>query len=542
MNAAELEISGGTLIDQLLEEQQRLTAVERFAQKHERIDFPLQEKYYRDLIPLSKPAPGQQYAFAVNLDKCTGCKACVSACHSLNGLEEHEAWRDVGFIVSDDKQTAYQQTVTSACHHCQEPGCLEGCPVAAYDKDAETGIVRHLDDQCIGCQYCTMKCPYDVPKYSTRLGIVRKCDMCHDRLAVGEAPACVQACPHEAIQITLVDVARVKGEAKPGTRMLPGAYDSSYTIPTTSYLSNRPIPETAKSANAHRLHLEHAHWPLIIMLLLSQMAVGIFITIAAIGVFFPVLYRTITFPASVVAFLALNIGLAAATLHLGRPLGAWRFFLGLRTSWMSRELLAFTIFTGATFLCLGVDWFFPVSTISVAFTIATALIGIGAVFTSAMIYIDTHREFWKSKLTFTKFYGTSALLGLIATGTICAWTNLLLSTETLAITHDIALLALSILMAFTLWEFSQHRHALRNPANPTHRSALIIEKLLPWMIPAQSILAVALTLFLFGMVLNSGFFATLLMSLSLVMSCSYFLLERYTFFVAVVPYRMPGGV
>ena len=56
----------------------------------------------------------------------------------------------------------------------------------AYDKDPETGIVRHLDDQCIGCQYCVLKCPYDVPKYSERLGIVRKCDMCVGRLRAGE--------------------------------------------------------------------------------------------------------------------------------------------------------------------------------------------------------------------------------------------------------------------------------------------------------------------------------------------------------------------
>src|SRR5262249_30553233 len=107
--------------------------------------------------------PGQQYAFSVDLDACTGCKACVSACHSLNGLDDHETWRHIGTLQGGTTRHPIQQTVTTACHHCLEPACQQGCPVGAYEKD--TGIVRHLDDQCIGCQYCILKCPYDVPQY-----------------------------------------------------------------------------------------------------------------------------------------------------------------------------------------------------------------------------------------------------------------------------------------------------------------------------------------------------------------------------------------
>ena len=131
--------------------------------------LPAQARYYHDLIPAAKPGLGEQYAFAVDLDACTGCKACVSACHSLNGLEENETWRKVGLLHGSTETEPYRQTITTACHHCVEPGCLEGCPVMAYEKDDETGIVRHLDDQCIGCQYCMLKCPYDVPQYSERL-------------------------------------------------------------------------------------------------------------------------------------------------------------------------------------------------------------------------------------------------------------------------------------------------------------------------------------------------------------------------------------
>src|SRR5690606_25578319 len=136
--------SARTLIDELLAEQQRLTAVERFSRLHETNGLPAQARYYRDLIPQTKPQPGQQYAFEVDLDRCSGCKACVTACPSLNGLVETERWRSVGLLISDDWRTPHMQTITTACHHCVEPGCLEGCPVLAYDKDPATGIVRHL--------------------------------------------------------------------------------------------------------------------------------------------------------------------------------------------------------------------------------------------------------------------------------------------------------------------------------------------------------------------------------------------------------------
>src|SRR4051812_19191576 len=106
------------LIDELLAEQQTLTAVDRFSQLHQRDGATAQERFYRDLIPLAKPRPGEQYAFRVDLDRCSGCKACVSACHSLNGLDEGESWRTVGLLVGGNTS---QQHVTSSCHHCLDP-------------------------------------------------------------------------------------------------------------------------------------------------------------------------------------------------------------------------------------------------------------------------------------------------------------------------------------------------------------------------------------------------------------------------------------
>ena len=245
------------MVAKLLADQADLSAVEAFAAA-EQIRAPEEHKRYQQLLPAAPPGPGQQYAFEIDLDTCTGCKACVSACHSLNGLDTNEAWRSVGLIHGGESAGGYQQTVTSSCHHCVDPGCMNGCPVNAYEKDETTGIVRHLDDQCIGCQYCTLTCPYDAPKYSADRGIVRKCDMCTGRLAEGEAPACAQACPNGAIRIRVVDKAEATSISASGA-FLKGAPDPKQTLPTTVYKTKREVPDNAVPGDFFTLAPQHSH-------------------------------------------------------------------------------------------------------------------------------------------------------------------------------------------------------------------------------------------------------------------------------------------
>src|SRR4029077_7332123 len=109
------------LLDQFLREQQTLTAVERCAQRHAALEDPHGERRYRDILPASAPSAGQQYAFEVDLDACTGCKACVTACHNLNGLDDGEAWRSVGLLHGGSAVAPVQQSITTACHHCLDP-------------------------------------------------------------------------------------------------------------------------------------------------------------------------------------------------------------------------------------------------------------------------------------------------------------------------------------------------------------------------------------------------------------------------------------
>src|SRR5688572_22831409 len=239
-----------TLLDQVIADQGQLTAVAAFSLAHDR--GAIKTPHYRDLIPLSLPKPGQQFAFEVDLDRCSGCKACVAACHSLNGLDDHESWREVGTLISNDWRRPFRQTVTTACHHCVDPGCLNGCPVLAYEKDPVTGIVKHLDDQCIGCQYCVLMCPYDAPKFNAERGIVRKCDMCSDRLANDEAPACVQSCPNGAIRITVIDQAQAVQESQTNV-FLPGAAAPEITIPTTTYKTKKSLPRNMLPADFYQV-------------------------------------------------------------------------------------------------------------------------------------------------------------------------------------------------------------------------------------------------------------------------------------------------
>ena len=401
----------GFLADLLADQGQLQTPVARLAAAHGSPGSQL-SALSSQLIPLTTPGPGEQYAFEVDLDACSGCKACVVACHALNGLEENESWRDVGFVHGGTPAAPFQQTVTTACHHCADPACLNGCPVLAYEKDPVTGIVRHLDDQCIGCQYCVLKCPYDVPKYSERLGIVRKCDMCHQRLGAGEAPACVQACPTAAITIVKVSV-HVSGHPHVDTSaFLPVAPDPAYTQPTTRYLSAKPLPANLVAADAAALRPQPAHWPLVIMLTLLPVSVGCY---AAAASFIP--NRFVTYYITNLAWLLGATGLAASVFHLGQPLRAWRIFLGWRKSWLSREAMVFGAWFGlATLTTLTAAGLVPAILslrLLLGATVATGLLGLGC---SVMIYVDTRRQFWRLAQTAPRFFGTAALatLALIA--------------------------------------------------------------------------------------------------------------------------------
>jgi Fe-S-cluster-containing dehydrogenase component/DMSO reductase anchor subunit len=559
-----------TPIDRYLREQQTLTAVERFSRHHDADVLPAQARYYRDLVPLGRPGAGQQYGFEVDLDACSGCKACVAACHRLNGLDDGEAFRSVGTLVGTapappeaepalDLATmsitggvAWQQTVTTACHHCVDPACLNGCPVDAYEKDPATGIVHHLDDQCIGCRYCTLMCPYEVPQYNPSRGIVRKCDLCADRLAEGEAPACVQACPTSAISVTVVDVADAVAAAGQGEALVPAAPGSSLTVPTTRYRSTRPIPAEALPADHFSVVPGHAHPPLTIMLVLTQAAIGAFVAdlvlrrVALAGL------AEMVRPVDAVAALGVGLlALGASVFHLGRPQYAWRAVIGLRHSWMSREGVALAAFAGLAAVyaaALGLGAPRPVVDV---LGLAVAGAGAAGVGCSAMIYVVTGKRWWRARETFPKFVLTAVVAGsalILAVASIAAG----VTDAGGAVLASAAPLLLAVgggTVVKLAGELALLRHLRDRELSELRRTAMLLRGDLHHWLEARVAAGVAGGIVLPVVLWANWTQADPSVPASIVLSLAVVVLvlvgeltERWTFFTAVSSPRMPGGV
>jgi formate dehydrogenase iron-sulfur subunit len=549
------------LVAQLLDDQQDLSAVERFAGRHQAATADVKARYYRDLLPAALPKDGEQYAFEVDLDLCSGCKACVTACHNLNGLDEGETFRDVGFLHGGASDSTVVQHVTTACHHCLEPACMQACPVNAYEKDPLTGIVRHLDDQCFGCQYCTLACPYDVPKYNRQKGIVRKCDMCSQRLAVGEPPACAQACPHQAIRIRTVSRQEIVQDCETNF-FLPGAPEPQHTLPTTNYKTRRPLPRNLLPADYFSVRPDHSHPALVVMLVLTQLSVGTFL------VDYLLQQSGVTDSAFVAAgrpyqaggaLLAGILALAASTLHLGRPQYAFRAVLGLSHSWLSREIVCFGAFALSAAVYAVASWQrSDLLEASHSFQRwlggVVVVAGLAGVACSVMIYRSTRRPCWTGPTTPLKFFLTTAVLGLAG--------SLLLALVPAALTADItaakairpyAGLGVHALLLAALAKLScealQFVHlGARNHTLLKRSAMLMIGPLRGWtaMRFALGFLGVACLLTLRELSMpSSETNGTWLGAAALAGFTSLLageLCERHLFFTAAVAPRMPGGI
>ncbi len=157
-----------------------------------------------------------EVAKLIDVSTCIGCKACQAACMEWNDLRD-EVGSNVGVYDNPADLTAKSWTVMrfaeveeagklewlirkDGCLHCADPGCLKACPAPGAIIQYANGIVDFHEENCIGCGYCITGCPFNIPRISKQDGKAYKCSLCSDRVAVGQAPACVKACPTGALQ------------------------------------------------------------------------------------------------------------------------------------------------------------------------------------------------------------------------------------------------------------------------------------------------------------------------------------------------------
>jgi Fe-S-cluster-containing dehydrogenase component len=180
---------------------------------------------------------------------CIGCKTCMVACSEANGLEPrrdadglHQAPVDLDgrtknviklYKATDGPERSY---VKSQCMHCQDPACASACMLGSLHKDPVTGVVGYDPTYCVGCRYCMMACPFDVPKfeYEKAAPKIVKCELCRHRVQgasladdhgfgrypAGHGPACCEVCPREAViygrRSELLEEAKRRLAASPG--------------------------------------------------------------------------------------------------------------------------------------------------------------------------------------------------------------------------------------------------------------------------------------------------------------------------------------
>lgn len=175
----------------------------------------------------------------VDLTRCIGCRGCQVACKSWNNCAagptrldvdftnpkelNSECYTNVAFVEIEHEAMLDRWFVKNQCMHCKDPACVSACPVGAFSKTPE-GAVDYDYSRCIGCRYCMVACPFNVPKYEWEKTspAIRKCNFCADRLATGRPPACVKSCPTRSMFFGPLD--EVEQEAEKRLRENPGKY------------------------------------------------------------------------------------------------------------------------------------------------------------------------------------------------------------------------------------------------------------------------------------------------------------------------------
>jgi DMSO reductase iron-sulfur subunit len=483
------------------------------------------------LIPERALGSGEQYRFHFNMTKCIGCRSCEVACNEQNGNPPDIRWRRIGEIEGGFWPDTSRFYLSMGCNHCLSADCLRGCPVDAYKKDPVTGIVLHSAEACIGCQYCVWNCPYSVPQFNAERGVVGKCDMCHGRLTSGLEPACVNACPENAIEIEIVD--QLEWRSDHAAANAPGMPSAGHTISTTRITLPKNAVSTLERVDIETLRPEHPHWSLVWMTSLIQLSAGSIITALC-------LHRT--GPVELTMILALTVlTLSISVLHLGRPAYAWRALKMWRRSWLSREVLLFTLFFAVLASLTIATWVSAMHMLPFAelvlppLKLLVAILGAAGILASARIYLVPARPAWNSVHTPLDFLLSSAVLGYAAMPLLLYISAVLCNRPLLrafSIEQGPSSSLLTMVVCSVLWMINHIVRAIR-----FHRSATYEHRASVSLINTDSLRGTFLVAFAF-VGLSILIFAAGQPLFVLPAALAGVLSARYIFFVSVVPLNM----
>ena len=492
-------------------------------------------------IDIPKLQEGEQYRFHFDATACVGCRCCEVACNEQNNNPADIKWRRVGEMEGGIFPAFTQLLISMSCNHCIDPECLIGCPTESYIKIAETGIVLHDDDTCIGCQYCTWNCPYGVPVYHEERKIVTKCHMCHERLDAGQSPACVQSCPSGAIEIEVVNIKEWLERDIDKQANMPFLPDARITNSTTRYTLPDNMPELMKEMDEHILKPAHSEIPLVFMTVLTQISLGGFL-----GLFLGDLMSLLGFVSTnwimaLLVMLPAAIGLPLSALHLGRPILALTAMKNIKTSWLSREALALGVFTVLMNIVVILYFLEVPHAIRLAVEALTLACGIYGIYAQSMIYRIKARPSWNRITTNMKFFGV-AYIGAF----MMAFTALLLGMNEVVIPlMTLGMLGALAQIFFTYEDFRTLQDVHVNEYQLKRTARLYNENFpkvklfrLLSMIVGGIILPLLVIVYVSSSFLGGAMFVMLL---SLMLTFSSELSDRFLFYATVVPLGMAGG-
>jgi len=152
----------------------------------------------------------RQRGFYFDQEACIGCNACQMACKDLHDHPVGVNWRRVTAHEFGRYPRPEVVYISVSCSHCARPPCADACPNAGFTKRALDGAVVHNAADCMICLECVAACPYGAIQVNPSTGTVGKCDLCDRLVARGEQPACVAACPMDALRLIWLDECSVE--------------------------------------------------------------------------------------------------------------------------------------------------------------------------------------------------------------------------------------------------------------------------------------------------------------------------------------------